>query len=38
MTLDYGRALAIVRIAFGGYFLAQGVSKMQGAGWPPLSR
>jgi uncharacterized membrane protein YphA (DoxX/SURF4 family) len=32
MTLDHGRALALVRIAFGGYFLAQGVSKIQG-GW-----
>ena len=26
--LDYGRALAIVRIAFGGYFLAQGINKV----------
>jgi uncharacterized membrane protein YphA (DoxX/SURF4 family) len=32
MFLDHGRALAITRIAFGGYFLAQGVNKMQG-GW-----
>src|SRR5712691_8002976 len=30
MILDHGRALAIVRIAFGGYFLAQGVAKIQG--------
>ena len=30
MTLDYGRALAIVRIAFGGYFLGQGVNKIGG--------
>jgi uncharacterized membrane protein YphA (DoxX/SURF4 family) len=30
MTLDHGRAFAIVRIAFGGYFLAQGVNKIQG--------
>ena len=32
MVLDPGRALAILRIAFGGYFLAQGVNKIQG-GW-----
>jgi thiosulfate dehydrogenase [quinone] large subunit len=32
MILDSGRALAITRIAFGGYFLAQGVNKMQ-TGW-----
>src|SRR5262245_44413413 len=32
MTLDSGRTLAIVRFAFGGYFLTTGLNKMQ-AGW-----
>jgi uncharacterized membrane protein YphA (DoxX/SURF4 family) len=32
MVLDPGRALALIRIAFGGYFLVQGMSKIQG-GW-----
>ena len=32
MVLDSGRTLAIVRLAFGGYFLTQGLNKMQ-AGW-----
>jgi uncharacterized membrane protein YphA (DoxX/SURF4 family) len=32
MVLSSGQALALVRIAFGGYFLTQGLSKLQG-GW-----
>jgi uncharacterized membrane protein YphA (DoxX/SURF4 family) len=30
MVLSSGQALALVRIAFGGYFLTQGLNKMQG--------